>query len=216
MDKKIEKSISKLEAAVQKMFAGDASGHSIDHLRRTVAYAVDIQKVEGGDLAVVAVAAFVHDIHRIMQTKMGRYVDPHESLPKVREIISALGLTPAQIDHICYAVEHHEEGREGVKVDDIETQILQDADVLDGLGAIGLTRIIEHNIAQKIPMYVPNVPLYRNDFRSNTYDISVIHHLNNVYLGIGDRLNTQTAREIAKPKEAFLRGFIDLFMAEWR
>ena len=58
--------IDKLRDKIDNYFKKDASGHSIDHLERTLNYALYLQSKEGGDAVVVGISAFIHDIHRIM------------------------------------------------------------------------------------------------------------------------------------------------------
>ena len=92
----IEELVSQLEAKISKIFDGDPSGHDIGHLWRTLNYAIEIQKHEKGDLKVIAVASFIHDVHRIMQVQNKKYVTPKESLPKIRELIAGLDLSEEQ------------------------------------------------------------------------------------------------------------------------
>ena len=75
---------------IASMFSKDASGHSIDHLKRTLSYALQLQEIEGGDRVVVGVAAFIHDIHRILGSEVGRFVSSKESLPVVENIFYML------------------------------------------------------------------------------------------------------------------------------
>ena len=215
----IDKHITKLEQKIAKFFSADASGHNIDHLRRTMSYAIELQKVEGGDLEVIAVASFIHDVHRIMQSEMGRFVDPKESLPKIRELIADLELTDKQKTHICHCIEFHEQyafGKEKVSVKDIETLILQDADNLDAIGAIGLIRTIQYSTSKNIPIYLPDVPLYQNEFSETVHDSSCVHHINNKLLRLGKHMNTKTAKEMAEPKIKLMQDFIDMVVRDWK
>lgn len=67
--------IKKIEVEIKDEFGAESSGHDIYHLRRTLNLALNIQKEEGGDELVVAVASFLHDIHRIIQNETGKYCD---------------------------------------------------------------------------------------------------------------------------------------------
>lgn len=214
---KIESLIEKLETKISKLFDGEKTGHNMGHLKRTLKYALKLQEAEGGDKAVIAVSAFIHDIHRLMQDELKRYVDPAESLPRVREIISDLPLTDKQKDHVCHAVEYHEEYAfgKGVTAGDIETLILQDADNLDAIGAVGLMRTIQFSTAKNIPIYEPSVPLYNDTYDETKLDASSMHHVHNKLLRLGEHMNTKTAKELAKPKTKLMQDFLDTIIDEW-
>ena len=137
------------------MFDKDKTGHNIDHLKHTMLNALEIQKVEDGNIKVVAISALLHDVHRIMSDDK-EYVEPKYSLPKIRELLADLDLTEEEKEHICSAVEHHEEysfGGGKVTVTDIESWILQDADNLEASGAIGLTRTISFSLFHNQLLY---------------------------------------------------------------
>ena len=193
--------IDKLRKKVEVYFTKDASGHNIDHLERTLNYALFLQSKEGGDEVVVAISAFIHDIHRILGLEQNRFVSPKESLPVVEEFLKDLDITNEQKQHILYAIEHHEEysfGQGGVQVKDIESKILQDADNLDAIGAIGIVRNFKYGFAHGLPDYISSVPLYQNEFTESKNDISTIHHMNNKLLRLGQYMNTKTAKKRQK------------------
>ena len=89
----LENYINELKPYVIDLFKKDSSGHDISHLIRTMNLALYLHEKEGGDKIVVGIAAFLHDIHRIMQNESGNYVSPKESIPKVQEILSNIDLT---------------------------------------------------------------------------------------------------------------------------
>ncbi len=210
--------INKIKEKVKKYFSEDATGHSIDHLERTLNYALYLQKKEGGDIVVVAISAFIHDIHRIMGSEQHRFVSPKESLPVVETFLNDLEITDKQKQHILYAIEHHEEysfGSEKVSVTDVESKILQDADNLDAIGAIGLARTFKFCFAHNIKEFEPNVELYRNDFNENKNDISIIHHIHNKLLRLGDYMNTNSAKKLAEEKTKLMQNFLDMYLKEY-
>ena len=209
--------INQLREKVENYFSKDASGHNIDHLERTLKYALYLQSKEGGDEVVVAVSAFIHDIHRILGAEKNRFVSPKESLPVVEEFLNNIELTEKQKKHIIYAVEHHEEysfGDGGVKVEDIESKILQDADNLDAIGAIGIVRTFKFGFANNVIDYDPNVPLYQNEYNESKIDASTIHHINNKLLRLGQYMNTKTAKKLAKAKIKLMKDFMNMYIEE--
>ena len=218
--KRVERHIAKLETKIAEMFKGDVSGHSSDHLRRALNYALELQKHEGGDIEVIAVATFIHDVHRLMENEKGKYVQPVESLPKIKELIADLELTDKQQDHICHCIEFHEQynfGNNPVTVTDIESLIVQDADNLDAVGVIAITRCIQYTLKNGGVLYDPSYPLYHDDDWNDTkFDKTVVHHIHNKLIRLGTHMNTKTALEIAKPKVKIMQDFIDMFMQEWK
>lgn len=215
---KTQKNIELLREKLTDYFASDNTGHGIDHLERALKYALLLQKKEGGDKDVIAVSAFIHDVHRIMGDIEGRFVTPEESLPVVKKLIENLDLTSDQKEHILYAVKHHEEysfGKEKISVTDIESLILQDADNLDAIGAIGIMRAVKYGTANKMPDYDPTIPFYNSEYTESVNDKSTIHHLYNKPLRLGKYLNTVTARKIAEEKTDLVKRFIELYIKEY-
>lgn len=101
----LENYIEKLKPYVIDLFKRDSSGHDISHLIRTMNTALYLQEKEGGDRIIIGIAAFLHDVHRIMQNESGKFVLPKDSLEKVKEILSHIDLTDEQVNKICYAIE---------------------------------------------------------------------------------------------------------------
>lgn len=215
--KDINELIDSLRTKVKEYFDKDASGHNIDHLERTLKYAMYLQSKEGGDIVVIGVSAFIHDIHRILSTEQKRFVSPKDSLPVVSEFLKDLDITEKQKEHILYAIEHHEEyafGKESVSVEDIESKILQDADNLDAIGAIGIVRTFKYGMAHNVIEYDPTVPLYQNEYSESKGDASTIHHINNKLLRLGQYMNTATAKELAGKKIDLMKTFMQLYIEE--
>ena len=214
LDNIIETLINRLEG----QFEGDKTGHDFAHLRRTLNYGLYLWEREGGDAEVIATACLVHDVHRILTAREGRFVHPRESLDEVRGLIGDLQLSEKQIQHVLYAVEHHEQyafGKEKVTVKDIESKIVQDADNLDAIGAIAVIRSFRYGSAHKMPDYLPEEPFYFSEYGEDTNDKSTIHHLYNKSLRLGKFLNTVSARKLARKKTKVLKDFIELYVQEY-
>ena len=214
----LENYIEKLEPYVIDLFKRDSSGHDISHLIRTMNTALYLQEKEGGDRIIIGIAAFLHDIHRIMQNESGKFVSPKDSLEKVKEILSHIDLTDEQVNKICYAIEQHEEYNwNGKNVDDINTLILQDADNMDAIGAIGIGRTFSYGGSHNVIMYDDKVPLNQNDdySESNGDDESTIHHFYHKLFKLGDNMNTTTAKNLANRRIEFMKTFVKEFLDEW-
>lgn len=216
----LDKYINKLMPIVKNMCDKDKTGgHDIDHFIRTMKLALYIQNKEGGDYIVIGISAFLHDIHRLLQSKMHRYVTPKESLDEVLNIIklAKLDLTSEQINKILFCIEHHEEYNwNGYNVDDINTKILQDADNLDAIGAIGIGRSFGYAAINNQVFYDDTIPLEKFDgYEEKLKDVSNIHFLNNKLIKLGDNMNTKTAKDIALERVKFVENFIKEYIKEW-
>lgn len=214
----LEEYIKKLRPFVIELFEKDSSGHDISHLERTMNTALYLQEKEGGDRIVIGISAFLHDIHRIMQNETGRFVSPKDSLYTVKSILSNIDLAQEQIDKICYCIEYHEQYNwNGNNVDDLNTLILQDADNLDAIGAIGIGRTFSYGGSHNVIMYDDKAPLNENNdyAESNGDDESTIHHFYHKLFKLGDNMNTKTARELAKRRTDFMKEFVKEFLNEW-
>lgn len=214
----VDKYIEQLRPVVNELFKQDSGGHDVSHMERTMNTALYLQEKEGGDRIVVAIASLLHDVHRAMQNKTGEFVSPTDSLPLVREILSKTDLSQEQVDKICYCVENHEHYNwNGSNVDDINTLILQDADNLDAIGAIGIGRTFSYGGANNMPMYDPDTPINEADDYSE-FDgdgESVIHRFCHKSLKLENNMNTKTGKELAEKKTAFMKLFINEFLADW-
>lgn len=212
--------INKLMPIVKKMCSKDRTGgHDIDHFNRTMRIALYLQSKEGGDSLIIGIASFLHDIHRLLQSEKKRYVTPKESLDTVIEIIkqSKIELTKEQINKVLFCIEHHEDYNwNGNNVDDINTLILQDADNLDAIGAIGIGRSFGYAVLNNQLFYDDTVPLEKFDgYEEKLKDVSNIHFLNNKLIKLGDNMNTKTAKLIAKDRVEFIKRFIEEYIKEW-
>lgn len=96
---------------------------------------------------------------------------------------------------------------------------MQDADRLDGLGAISIARTFAYGGAHNRPIYSPELPMHttisEEDYLDASRKTSSIHHFYEKVLTLKDRMNTKTAREIAIQRHAYVENFLDEFFAEW-
>lgn len=214
-----EEIIEQLRNEIKELFRSESSGHDFYHIERVLNLALHIQEKEGGDKLVVAVAAFLHDIHRIIQNETGKFCFPKDSLPKIKEILAKIDISREKLDKILYCIEFHEEysfSEKGKTVKDIETLIVQDADNLDALGAVGIGRAFYYGGANNVPMWIPEIPFDRKTFDEDIKDVSEIHHFHSKLLKLKDNMNTKTAKKMAEHRHKFLEDFIEEFFKEWK
>ena len=216
----VEKTIKKIESEVKRIFISESSGHDIFHLERVLKLAMHLQKEEGGNEMVIAVASFLHDIHRIIQNETGKHCSPKDSLPKVLEILGKTDLSEDKIIKICHCIEFHEEygfSKGGKTVNDIETLIVQDADNLDAIGAVGIARVFAYGGANGIPIWIPGIPLESGQWEESNYkSASQIHHFYEKLLRLKNNMNTKTAKKMAAKRHKIMEDFLKEFFKEWK
>ncbi len=214
----MEEIFRSIDNAVVGMFSSESSGHDINHLRRVFNIALHIQKIEGGDGLVIGASALLHDVHRLMVKEMGAFCSPRDSLDKVAQIIGRTLLPDDKLKSVLHCIEYHEEygfSDVGKTVSDIETLILQDADNLDAMGAIGIGRTFSFGGAHGLPMWILGKPFDRDTFDETAADPSTIHHFYSKLLKLKDNMNTATGKKMAQERHLFMGNFLKQFFAEW-
>lgn len=208
-----------LEEKVEEMFKTDSTGHDMQHLLRVRSVALHIQNEEGGDAEVIATAALLHDVHRLMEKARGSFCPPAESLPTIRALLEDVSLPAEKIDRVLHCIEFHEEyafSQAGRTVTDIETLILQDADNLDAIGAIGVARTFAFSGSYGIPSWRPDLPFDREHFDESVRDPSTLHHIHAKLLKLKDNMGTATGKKMAQERHEFMQRFVEEFIAEWK
>lgn len=201
----------------------DSTGHDMHHLWRVCRVGVRLAEAEGADVDVVGGAALTHDLHRVRGAD-GEFVHPEETLPEVAEILRDAGFPEAKLEDALHCVAVHEEYDFEADPQETETlaaEIVQDADNLDAIGAVGVARAFAYGGAHGNLLWAPERELPDGD---DHYDKtggnddgpgSTIHHFHSKLLRLKDAMNTETGRELAAERHAFLEEFLARFEAEW-
>ena len=213
----LENIIKELKPKLKELFSDDKSGHDISHLERVYKTALTIQEMEGGDRLVIGLSAYLHDIHRLIGNKTGEFCEPADSLDMVRELLKDVQLTDEQLNKILFAIGNHElYNWNGNNVDDLETLVLQDADNLDAIGAIGIARTFIYHASKNDPLYDDSIPFDEsNDFHDSKSDPSTIHHFYHKLFKLDDNMNTETGKQMAEQQVKFMKQFVEQFLNEW-
>jgi uncharacterized protein len=217
MNDKLSKYISLLDKNIRHRFSKDAC-HDMYHLYRVFNLALKIQDKEGGDRLVIGVAAFLHDVHRVIQFETKKYCSPKDSLPVIRKLLLDVKFPEDRISKVLRAIEFHEEysfTKEGKTAKDLEVLILQDADNLDAMGAIGIARCFSFSSLIKKPMWIPEDNNVRKHYDDSKLDASALHHFHSKLFKLKDNMNTKTAKAIAKERHQYMIEFVDRFKKEW-
>jgi uncharacterized protein len=185
------------EAVVRERMAGQGAGHGMDHVLRVLRLARAIQAEVGGDLLVVQLAGLLHDIGD------AKFCDGVERSGELaRQILSNLNADIALIDHVVHIVDNLSyRKRDSAQPLSLEGQIVQDADRLDALGAIGIVRTIEYGAAVGQPFYLSDA----DDAKTG------VGHFYEKLFKLKGLMNTDAARRMAEQRETFMRQFLDQF-----
>ena len=180
------------------------SHHDMFHVDRVHHLAVQIAKMEKADLDVVKAAVLLHDIARAIEDE--DEIDDHsiKGAEMAKKILEEVGFPKKKVDRVVHCIKAHRY-KKGVKTESLEAKILQDADRLDIIGAIGVARVFMRGGWGNTPMYDPSIPpKIRYDGKSET----CVNHIFEKILKVKDTLNTATAKEIAKSRHDFVEEFL--------
>lgn len=199
------------EEYVQEVFSDEGSGHDWWHLHRVRKMALRIAETEGGNLFIIEMAALLHDID---DWKLNA-----ENSSKVSAWLKKLNINHLQsllILEIINQVSFKGAGVEN-RATTIEAKIVQDADRLDAIGAIGIARAFAYGGHKNRLLHIPDsIPEFHTDFESyKKNQSSTVNHFYEKLLLLKNSLNTETAIEIAKNRHIFMEEFLQHFFDEW-
>lgn len=194
---------------IRPLFGRDSSGHDFWHSVRVCRTAMKLAAQEVCDRRIVMLAALLHDADdtKLFDTK---------NCQNARDIMEACGIdrTQAQrVIHVISAVSFSENGRE--IPDTVEGQIVQDADRLDAMGAIGIARAFACGASRGRAIYEPEEggALEKGTVRGGG---TTIDHFYEKLLLLKEGMHTGTARKMAEERETVMRTFLEEFYAEWK
>ncbi|HLR15647.1 MAG TPA: HD domain-containing protein [Bacillota bacterium] len=210
MDK--ENIIKKTKDFVQEHHQHDYSGHDWSHIMRVTYIAKSISYHEGGNPFVVEIAALMHDVP---DEKLGG--SEAEGLEKVDHFLKKNGVEDRiirDIHHILSTMSFKGGNREPMNT--LEGEIVQDADRLDAIGAIGIARAFAYSGAKGQPIYDPNLsPRDHMTYEEYRYGKSTaINHFYEKLLKLKDGMNTKYGKKLAEERHQFMVKYLEQFFAE--
>jgi uncharacterized protein len=185
--------------------------HDLLHVRRVVKVAKELAQQEGAQLEVVVPAAYLHDVVYISKADPRRSQASKLSAIEARAFLREIGYPEEQWDAVCHAIEAHSFSA-AVETRSLEAQVVQDADRLDALGAIGIARALAFSGVALRPIYDDRDPFAEEralDDSTNTLD-----HFFVKLFRLPDRMNTDSAREEAQRRCEIMRAFVEALKAE--
>lgn len=184
---------------------GADPGHGPVHLERVVAMAIKLAAEEGARLEVVLPAAWLHDCVHVAKDSPERPRASRLAAEHAVSYLAAEGYPAAALPGIRHAIEAHSFSA-GIAPETVEARVVQDADRLDALGAIGLARCIAVGAGLGRPVYEPQDPFCRArvpDDRGASVD-----HFYTKLLKLAGTMQTAAGRREAERRTAFLRAFL--------
>lgn len=210
-----EQIIQQTQQFVQQTLSEAEGGHDWWHIQRVWKMAKTIAHGEEVDLFVVELGALLHDIAD------SKFHGGDESIgpKKAEEFLKSQGVVQSIIDHVKAIIENisFKGGNLDQKFRSPELDVIQDADRLDAIGAIGIARAFNYGGFKNRELYNPNVPpnlnMTKEEYKKST--APTINHFYEKLLLLKDRMNTATGRKIAEQRHQFMKQFLDQFYAEW-
>lgn len=203
-------------AFVKAQLAHAEGGHDWFHIERVYNNSMLIAQDEECDLIVVQLGALLHDIAD------SKFHDGDETVgPTLAwRFLSAQGVGEETIIHVVNIIENisFKGGNFEKKFDSIELSIVQDADRLDALGAIGIARAFNYggfkNRGLYDPAIAPNLNMDKEEYKKTT--APTINHFYEKLLLLKDRMNTATGKKIAEGRHQFMEVYLEQFYGEWK
>lgn len=208
-----DKLIQQAEQFVKEQLEHNSCGHDYWHIHRVREMAVRIASEEGADRFICEITALLHDIpdeklnpsKEAGMNKLNNWLDMHIEDQDIKQ-------------HIVHIIANMSfSGGHNPPMDTLEGQVVQDADRLDAIGAIGIGRTFAYGGAKGRLMYDPaNKPeefVSQEEYRKSNG--SSINHFYEKLLKLKDLMNTNYAKKLAASRHQFMESFLEQFYAEW-
>ena len=214
-EEKNDSLIEKTAGFVRECLRSAEAGHDWAHTERVRRNALKILAHEKADALVVELAALLHDI---ADAKF--HNGDEEKGPAIANIfLLKEGFPAGRTDHVCNIIRHmsFKGGNENSVWTSKEMEIVQDADRLDAIGAIGIARTFHYGGFRNRPLYDPEIPprlgMSKEEYRSS--DAPTLNHFYEKLLLLKDRMHTVTGRKLAESRHEFLEKYLQQFLTEW-
>ena len=203
--------MNKIIAFVKDELSFDHSGHNFSHIERVVKNAEMLIKHEGGNRKIVITACYLHDI---IDTKL--FDDIEKQKEKIVNVLVNSSYFPAEIEEILEIIESVSFSKGNINdVDNLNLEIVRDADRLDALGAIGIIRTIEYGASKKREFYTEeNLSRSLDEVKFNKSTKTTLSHFYDKLLKLKDYMHTYTAKKIANERTKFIEEFLSEFYKE--
>lgn len=197
---------------IKVIFKNDASGHDFYHSLRVYKTAMRIAEIEHANILLVQLAALLHD------TDDAKLFGTSKELSHAVTFMQQNGISQETIEVVCHIIrEVSFKGKESVQPSSLEGMIVQDADRLDAIGAIGIARTFAYGGSRNRIMHDPEekplLEMTKEQYINNKG--TSINHFYEKLLKLKDLMNTNTAKRIAEERHKFMVTFLKQFYNEW-
>lgn len=190
-------------------------GHDWFHIQRVLNTAITIVKRENANEFVVQLGALLHDIAD------SKFHNGDETVgPKIaREFLFTQNVDSSVIEHVVNIINavSYKGGHNSSTFNSLELQIVQDADRLDALGAIGIARTFNYGGYKNRTLYdpdvKPNLNMTKEEYKAS--NAPTLNHFYEKLLLLKDLMNTETGTSLAKKRHEFMKLYLDQFLNEW-
>ena len=198
---------------VKSVLEGDSSGHDWWHIIRVKNLALRIGQAEGADLFLVELSALLHDVDdwKLTSNETGGQ--------RTKNWLKSCGVEKPIVDRICKIIDGVSFKGAGVntQTNDLECQVLQDADRLDAIGAIGIARTFAYGGSRGRGIYDPAIPpQMHSDFENyKKSNAPTLNHFYEKLLLLKDQMQTTMGRTLAKDRHEYMVRYLEQFFSEW-
>jgi len=207
--------ITKTEAFVKRELKGAEGGHDWWHIYRVWKLSKKIAETEDVNMLVVELGALLHDIAD------SKFHDGDEEIgpETTRSFLQSQKVDASITEHVVNIVANisFKGGNHSQKFKSPELDVVQDADRLDAIGAIGIARAFNYGGHKNMPIYIPgwqpNMNMSKEEYKNSM--APTIAHFYEKLLLLKDRMNTKTGQRLAEKRHAYMEQFLDEFYAEW-
>lgn len=207
----MQETIKRVETRVREILTGESTGHDWYHIKQVRDMALRIAKEEGGDTEIIELAALAHDVG---DRKF--FASKEEGQAATRDVLVNAGVSTEAVEKIMCIIDTMSFST-GMVPDSLEGKIVQDADRLYALGAIGIARACAYGASKGRLIYDPEISpvlnMTKEEYKKSTSP--TINHFYEKLLLLKDSMNTKTGRKIAEGRHAFMEQFLDRFFKEW-
>jgi uncharacterized protein len=207
--------VEKTRAYIEEKFKNEGSGHDWWHLYRVWNLSKTIAKKENANTVVVELGALLHDIADFKFHNGDLTAGPRAA----RAWLGSIGADNKLIDQVCYIVENvsFKGAGEENKMESLEGKIVQDADRLDAIGAMGISRVFAYGGHKGRAIHDPGInPILHDTFEQyKESNSTAINHFYEKLLLLKDRMNTETGKKVAEHRHAYMEDFLKEFYEEW-
>lgn len=208
--------IAQTATYVQQVLEHAEGGHDWHHIQRVWSLARTIAASEPVDLLVVELGALLHDIADSKFHNGNEDIGPELAV----QFLNSLSVDSTIVSHVEQIIRNisFKGGNNSINFYSNELAVVQDADRLDAIGAIGIARTFNYggfkNRALYDPAIPPNLNMTKEEYKKST--APTINHFYEKLLLLKDRMNTDTGKKMAIVRHEYMEGFLEQFYAEWQ